>query len=103
MDLEYKDLNIKLKPGFRPPPPEVQEKLIRSFQESREMTERKLPCPVCSARIEGVFSDGTGHVNVKCRKCGFTGPLNLAYFRRRTQKECSFPFYPGGGCYRGIR
>ena len=28
-------------------------------------------------------ADRTGHAEVKCRKCKFEGPINLAYFRRQ--------------------
>ena len=60
------------------------------------------PCPVCNTKLEGIYSDGTGHVNVKCQKCGFASPMNLAYFKRK-KKRNTFPFYPGGGNYKGKR
>ena len=100
--IKYEDLGIKLKPGHKKPPLEIQEKLIQSFIEAAEMTERKLACPVCNTKLEGIYSDGTGHVNVKCQKCGFASPMNLAYFKRR-KKRNTFPFYPGGGNYKGKR
>ena len=41
-------------------------------------------------RIEGVYADRTGHAEVKCRKCKFEGPVNLAYFRRQKRHGCCF-------------
>ena len=98
-DLEYKDLGIKLKHGYDDPPPEIQEKLVKSFLEAVELKERKLACPVCKSKLGSIYSDGCGHVNVKCQKCGFASPMNLAYFRRK-RKKLSFEFVPGGGEYK---
>ena len=46
------------------------------------IVERDILCPVCGFRIQRVFSDATGHLRVKCRKCKNVHVLNLAYFRR---------------------
>ena len=65
------------------PSKEVLERIALSRQEVEGLEKRDLKCPICGFRIEGVYSDRTGHAEVKCRKCKFEGPLNLAYFRRQ--------------------
>ena len=72
------------------PSPEVLRLLELSWQEVEEMDKRDLKCPICGFRIEGVYSDRTGHAEVKCRKCKFEGPVNLAYFRRQKRHGCCF-------------
>ena len=77
---------IRYDPKFKPSE-EVLRKLERSLEEIEEMKEQDLKCPICGFRIMGVYSDKSGHANVKCRKCKFSGPINLSYFR--TQKKYS--------------
>ena len=72
------------------PSPEVLRLLELSCQEVEEMDKRDLKCPICGFRIEGVYADRTGHAEVKCRKCKFEGPVNLAYFRRQKRHCCCF-------------
>ena len=62
---------------------EVLRLLELSRLEVEEMDKRDLKCPICGFRIEGVYSDRTGHAEIKCRKCKFEGPVNLSYFRRQ--------------------
>ena len=72
------------------PSPEVLRLLELSWQEVEEMDKRDLKCPICGFRSEGVYADRTGHAEVKCRKCKFEGPVNLAYFRRQKRHCCCF-------------
>ena len=72
------------------PSPEVLRLLELSWQEVEEMDKRDLKCPICGFRIEGVYADRTGHAEVKCRKCKFEGPVNLAYFRRQKRHGYCF-------------
>lgn len=72
-----------MKPGFYEPSQDVIQKIILSLEEVKDMKMRPLKCPACKRTIEGVYSDGIGHMNIKCKKCGFAGPVNLAYFRRK--------------------
>ena len=72
------------------PSPEVLRLLELSWQEVEEMDKRDLKCPICGFRIEGAYADRTGHADVKCRKCKFEGPVNLAYFRRQKRHGCCF-------------
>ena len=65
------------------PSEETLQKLLLSRIEVENMEKRILRCPICGFRIEGVYSDRAGHAEIKCRKCKFEGPLNLAYFRRQ--------------------
>ena len=68
---------------YGPPSSDILEKILLSQKEVEGMQKRDLRCPICGYRIQGVFADRTGHAEVKCRKCKFEGPLNLAYFRRQ--------------------
>ena len=72
------------------PSPEILRLLELSWNEVSGMEERDLKCPICGFRVEGVYADRTGHANIKCRKCKFSGPVNLAYFRRQKRHCCCF-------------
>lgn len=72
------------------PSPEVLRLLELSWNEVSGMEEWDLKCPICGFRVEGVYADRTGHANIKCRKCKFSGPVNLAYFRRQKRHCCCF-------------
>ena len=76
-------MQLKIDPRFRLPSEEVLRKIELSMQEAEKMEKRDLNCPICGFRIQGLYADRTGHAEVKCRKCKFEGPLNLAYFRRQ--------------------
>ena len=79
-------VKITYDPRYQPSA-ETLEKLRLSRLEVENMSKRNLDCPICGFRIEGVYADCTGHPEVKCRKCKFEGPLNLAYFRRQRRRH----------------
>lgn len=58
--------NIPPKFTVKPLPEEKRKKLLVSFEECAGLTERELNCPYCDYPIDGVFSDATGHLRVKC-------------------------------------
>lgn len=60
---------------------EIQKKLTDSRTEVADLTSRDLICPNCHFRIETIFSDIRGHIQVKCKKCKNEYIMNLAYFR----------------------
>ena len=62
--------------------PEVEEKILKSREEIKNLVGRGLSCPVCCFRIDELYGIAGGYVHVKCRKCKLEEPLNLAYFRR---------------------
>ena len=62
--------------------PDIKRKLLLSRMEAASLTERDILCPVCGFRIQRVYSDATGHLSVKCKKCKNIHVLNLAYFRK---------------------
>ncbi len=64
---------------FNRPPPETWAKILSSREEAAAMALRELKCPICGYKLFGVYGH-SGYIDVKCRKCKFTGPLNLAYF-----------------------
>ncbi len=64
---------------YSPPSPETWEKILSSREEAEALALRELKCPICGYRLVGVYGH-SGYIRVKCRKCKFEGPLNLAYF-----------------------
>ena len=66
---------------FDPPDEEIIKKLILSRQEYEAQDKRALNCPICGFRLIGASADRHGLIEIKCRKCKFEGPVNLAYFR----------------------
>ncbi len=71
---------------YSEPPPETWAKILSSQEEAAALALRDLKCPICGYKLFGVYGH-TGYVNVKCQKCKFTGPLNLAYFHRQ-KRSC---------------
>ena len=68
--------NIPPKFTVKPLPEEKRKKLLVSFEECAGLTD-------CDYPIDGVFSDATGHLRVKCQKCKANMVVSLAYFRRK--------------------
>ncbi len=69
------------------PMSEVHQRLLMSRIEAESLKSRDILCPTCGFKIQQVFSDATGHLSVKCKKCKSVHILNLAYFRRiKTRK-----------------
>lgn len=64
---------------YNPPPPETWAKILSSQEEADALALRDLKCPICRFRLAGVYGH-SGFIQVKCSKCKFEGPLNLAYF-----------------------
>ena len=61
---------------------EARRKAELSRREAENLIERELRCPECGFKAGSVFSDCTGHLTIRCRKCKTVSVLNLAYFRR---------------------
>ena len=62
---------------------EAQYRAMLSQQEANEFVERELCCPYCGYMVGIAFSDCTGHLKLKCKKCKRISVLNFAYFCRR--------------------
>ena len=75
--------SIKYDPRYGSPSEEILRKLELSRREAEALPKKVLNCPICGFRIMGTYEDRRGHVEIKCRKCKFEGPVNLAYFRRQ--------------------
>lgn len=73
------------------PSPETMEKVRRSKQECEFLTKREVRCPHCGFLVDYVFSDVSGHREIKCRKCKRSTIMNMAYFRRVKRK--TYPTY----------
>lgn len=63
--------------------PETIDKLLKSEQESSELTLREIRCPYCGFLVDKVYSDASGHKEMHCRKCKIDYAVNLGYFRRQ--------------------
>lgn len=63
--------------------PEVIDKLLLSREDAKDIEKKTIYCPICGGRIIELYAKDKPLLDVKCRKCKFTGPLNTAYFRRR--------------------
>lgn len=72
-------------------------KLELSRMEAEELELKVLKCPICDFPAMWVYSDKGGHVNFKCQKCKFCGPINLGYFKR--QKRSGNYIYSKGPKY----
>jgi len=70
--------------------PEVQEKLLKSRRDTERCEKKVLYCPICGGRIIGFYTNERPILDVKCRKCKFTGPVNTMYFRRVKKKPQRF-------------
>ena len=69
--------------------PELLEKVQQSEKESEGLTKRAVRCPYCSFLLDYVFSDATGHREIRCPKCKSITIMNMAYFR--TVKQRKYP------------
>lgn len=71
---------------FRSPDAEVLRKLLLSRREYEALEKKPLNCPVCGFRVLGAAAERSGIIEIKCHKCKFEGPVNLAYFRLRRKR-----------------
>lgn len=82
-----KEYQIKYDPRFTPPGEDVIKKLILSQREYEALEKKPLKCPICGFPLIGLSADRHGIVAVKCQKCKFEGPINLAYFRTQRYRH----------------
>ena len=66
---------------------ETRRKAELSRREAESLVERELKCAECGYKAGTVFSDCTGHLTIRCRKCKTVSVLNLAYFRRHRRRR----------------
>ena len=66
---------------------EIRMKAELSRKEAESLIERDLKYPECGYKAGTVFSDCTGHLTIRCRKCKTVSVLNLAYFRRHRRRR----------------
>ena len=66
---------------------DVLSKLLKSKEETEELTMREIRCPFCGFLVEKVFSDISGHKEIFCKKCKMKYVINLGYFRRQNKKH----------------
>lgn len=70
---------------------EARRKAELSRREAENLIERELRCLECGFKAGSVFSDCTGHLTIRCRKCKTVSVLNLAYFRRHRRYKRMYP------------
>jgi len=75
--------------SVKPLSPEVSEKIRKSEAECDDLTLRDVHCPHCGFLLDQVYSDASGHRQIRCRKCKTVTIMNMAYFRRVKRK-----YYP---------
>lgn len=68
------------------PSADVIEKLIQSHKDAEKYEKKIYKCPICGARGLEFYSNEKPILDVKCWKCKYEGPINLAYFRRRRKQ-----------------
>lgn len=56
-------------------------KLSLSIQEAEGKEKLEVKCPICAFPLIGMYGEKKGIARIKCRKCKYEGPVNLAYFR----------------------
>lgn len=62
--------------------PEMREKIERALNAVSKDTQRYIRCSACKHIIIGVYSDASGHVSVKCPKCGKINLVDTMNMRR---------------------
>lgn len=65
------------------PSQDVMDKVALSAMEVKNMTLRDVRCPYCNFVVAKVYSDMSGHIYVRCRKCKREQALSLTYFRKQ--------------------
>ena len=83
------------------PKEESLEKLARSMEEAKAQEKHEIRCPICGMLKAYAFGEKKGTVQMKCSRCKYEGPMNLAYFRRLKayRKHVRFEpwrYYPPG-------
>ena len=80
-DGDFSDEDIPYDRRYGELTPEQAYLIHRSRREAERMEKREVKCPACGFRMTEAGSDSRGHTTLKCQKCKFQEPLNLAYFR----------------------
>ena len=76
------DYKITYDPVRYHPKAENLEKLARSIEDSAGLEQSEIRCPLCGFLKAYVLGEKKGIIRMKCSKCSYDGPMNLAYFRR---------------------
>ena len=76
------------------PKAEDLKKLAQSIEESEGQEQYEIRCPLCHFLKAYVIGEKKGIVRMKCSKCGYDGPMNLAYFRRIRREQEKLRYEP---------
>ena len=74
---------------FAGPPAEVQRKLDRTAELYSRRKSWDIVCPRCGYRILSVEDSCCGIAEIYCRKCKFSGAVDLSMFRREKKNAGS--------------
>ena len=88
----YDSLAVKWNERYGNPSQETLQKLIKSKEEAESLELKVLKCPICGFNALWTYADRSGHIDFKCRKWKFQGPLNVGYFRRQKRTGCYMHF-----------
>ena len=76
------------------PKEENLKKLEQSLKDAAEQEQHEIRCPICGLLKAYAFGEKKGIVRIKCSRCKYDGPMNLAYFRRRKLYSSRVRFEP---------
>ena len=76
------------------PKAENLKKLAQSIDDAEGKERHEIRCPICGFLKAYVFGPKKGIMRMKCSKCGYDGPMNLAYFRRIKREQEKLKFEP---------
>lgn len=76
------------------PDEEALRKLAMSAADAEGLEASDIRCPICSFRKMTALGAKSGIIRVKCPRCKFDGPMNLAYFRRMLKRPLAVKFRP---------
>ena len=65
-------------------------KLALSIQEAKDMESQTVKCPICGFPLLGMYGEKKGIARIKCQKCKYEGPVNLAYFKTYRKKHLRY-------------
>lgn len=72
----------------------LQVKMVHAIEDTKELNFRYLICPYCKHPVMRVYSDATGHIGGKCKKCGRITIFDVMNMRRVSPfKHSVYPIY----------
>ena len=76
------------------PKAENLKKLAQSIEDAEGQERTEIRCPICGFLKAYAIGEKKGIVRMKCRKCSYDGPMNLAYFRKLKREREQLRYEP---------